>query len=171
MNRHEIRWRVYRATFDTNVLFRTLIQQGNLANHLLSLWREGRFVLVLSPTIVEEVQAVASRPRLMQKYRYTLQEVDALIHLLTQRAIIADVPCSFALCRDVKDDKFIDCAILERAQFLVSYDNDLLDDSRLKRALFEFGVEVVEPLLFLENIRNAEIVVEVSNIANSPPVR
>ena len=89
MNRREIRWRVYRATFDTNVLLRTLIQQGNLANRLLSLWREGRFVLVLSPTIVEEVQAVASRPRIMRKYWYTLQEVDALIHLLTQRAIIA----------------------------------------------------------------------------------
>lgn len=164
MNRHEIRWRVYRATFDTNVLFRTLIRQDNLAHLLLSLWREGRFVLVLSPTIVEEVQAVASRPRLMRKYRYTLQEVDALIHLLTQRAIIADVPFSFALCqRDMTDDKFIDCAILERVQFLVSYDKDLLDDSRLKRTLFEYGVEVVEPPVFLENIRNAEIVVEVSN--------
>lgn len=163
MNRHEIRWRVYRATFDTNVLLRTLIGQDNLANLLLSLWREGRFVLVLSPTIVEEVQAVASRPRFMRKYRYTLQEVDALIHLLTQRAIIADVPFSFALCRDVTDDEFIDCAILERVQFLVSYDKDLLDDSRLKRVLFEFGVEVVEPPVFLENIRNAEVVVEVSN--------
>ena len=164
MNRHETRWRVYRATFDTNVLFQTLIRQDNLANLLLSLWREGRFVLVLSPTIVEEVQAVASRPRLMRKYRYTPQEVNALIHLLTQQAIIADVPFSFALCqRDMTDDKFIDCAILERAQFLVSYDKDLLDDSRLKQALFEFGVEVVEPPVFLENIRNAEIVVEVSN--------
>lgn len=81
MNRHEIRWRVYRATFDTNVLLRTLIQQGNLANRLLSLWREGRFVL----------------------------------------------------------------------------------NFELKRALFEFGVEVVEPPVFLENIRNAEVVVEVSN--------
>ena len=164
MSNHEVWWRVYRATFDTNVLLRTLIGQDNLANLLLSLWREGRFVLVLSPTIVEEVQAVASRSRLMQKYRYTLQEVDALIHLLTHQAIIADVPFSFALCqRDMTDDKFIDCAILERVQFLVSYDKDLLDDSRLKRTLFEFGVEVVEPPVFLENIRNAEVVVEVSN--------
>lgn len=171
MSNHEVWWRVYRATFDTNVLFRTLIQQGNLANRLLSLWREGRFVLVLSPTIVEEVQAVASRPQLMRKYRYTLQEVDALIHLLTQRAVIADVPFSLTLCqRDMTDNKLVDCAILGRVQYLVSSDNDLLD-LELKRALFEFGVEVVEPLIFLENIRNAEIVVEVSNSANSPPVR
>lgn len=163
MNRHETRWWVYRATFDTNVLFQTLIRQDNLANRLLSLWREGRFVLVLSPTIVEEVQAVASRPRLMRKYRYTLQEVDALIHLLTQRAIIADVPFSFALCqRDMTDDKFIDCAILGRVQYLVSSDNDLLE-LELKRALFEFGVEVVGPPVFLEKILDAEIVVEVSN--------
>ncbi len=156
MNRHEIRWRVYRATFDTNVFLRTLLQQDNLANCLLSLWREGRFVLVLSRTIVEEVQAVASRPQLMRKYRYTLQEVATLINLLTQQAIIADVPFSFAFCRDETDNKFVDCAILERAQFLVSYDNDFLDDSRLKRALFEFGVEVIKPPLFLEKIRGAK---------------
>ncbi len=163
MGNHEVWWRVYRATFDTNVLFRTLIQRENLANRLLSLWREGRFVLVLSQTIVEEVQAVASRPRLMRKYRYTLQEVDALIDLLTRRAIIADVPFSFALCqRDMTDNKFIDCAILGRVQYLVSSDNDLLA-FELKRALFEFGVDVVEPPVFLEKIRDAEIVVEVSN--------
>ena len=164
MSNHEVWWRIYRATFDTNVLFRTLIQRGNLANRLLSLWREGRFVLVLSQTIVEEVQAVASRPHLMRKYQYTLQEVDALVGLLTRRAIIADVPFSFALCqRDMTDDKFVDCAILERVQFLVSYDNDLLDDSNLRKSLFEFGIEIVDPPAFIMEIRNAEIVVDFTN--------
>ena len=50
----------------------------------------------------------------------------------------------------MSDDVLIDCAIHERAQFLVTYDNDLLDDTALKRALFEYGIEIVEPWVFLE---------------------
>ena len=46
MNESERRWRVYRVTFDTNIFLRALIRRGNPANNLLSLWLDGRFVLV-----------------------------------------------------------------------------------------------------------------------------
>ena len=161
-NRHEIRWRIYRATFDTNIFFRTLIWQGNLANRLISLWRDGRFVLVLSQAIVEELQGLTSRPHLIRKHQYTPRKAADLIDLLTQQASIVEVPYSFKLCRDVKDDKIVDCAALERVHYLVSYDKDLVDDSKLRRALFEFGVEIVEPPDFLEKILEAEIVIHVS---------
>lgn len=145
-----------RATFDTNIFVRTVIRKDNLPNHLLSLWREGRFALVLSQSIIDEVESVLSRRSLRLKYRYTLTEVTDLINLLHQ-ANIVEVNTSFELCRDPKDDMLIDCAVSGRVQFLVSYDNDLVDDDKLKRVLFGFGVEVVEPPDFLEKIREAEI--------------
>ena len=151
MNEHEQRWRVYRATFDTNIFVRSLIQKENLANHLISLWLAGRFVLVLSQAIVDEVRGVLLRPTLMRELQYTRTEAMRLINLLPQ-ADIVEVTSSAELCRDSKDDKFIDCAISGRVQFLVSYDNDLVDDDELKRALFEFGVEIVEPPDFLNEI-------------------
>ena len=145
-----------RATFDTNIFVRTVIRKDNLPNHLLSLWRGGRFALVLSQSIIDEVERVLSRRSLRLKYRYTLTEVTDLINLLHQASIV-EINTSFELCRDPKDDMLIDCAVSGRVQFLVSYDNDLVDDDELKRALFEFGVEVVEPPDFLEKIREAEI--------------
>lgn len=151
MNEHEQRWRVYRATFDTNIFVRSLIQKENLANHLISLWLDGRFVLVLSQAIVDEVRDVLLRPTLMRKLQYTRTEAIRLINLFPQARIV-EVTSSTELCRDPKDDKFIDCAISGRAQFLVSYDKDLVDDTKLKRALFEFGVEIVEPPDFLNEI-------------------
>ena len=51
MDESESRWRVYRATFDTNIFVRALIRRGSLADNLLSLWLDGRIVLVLSQTI------------------------------------------------------------------------------------------------------------------------
>ena len=145
-----------RATFDTNIFVRTVIRKDNLPNHLLSLWREGRFALVLSQSIIDEVESVLSRRSLRLKYQYTLTEVTDLINLLHQASIV-EVNTSFELCRDPKDDMLIDCAVSGRVQFLVSHDKDLVDDAELKRALLEFRVEVVEPLNFLEKIREVGI--------------
>ncbi|MDE0483337.1 MAG: putative toxin-antitoxin system toxin component, PIN family [Candidatus Poribacteria bacterium] len=152
MNENENRWRVYRATFDTNLFVRTLIRKGNLPNYLLSLWETGRFVLVLSQVIIDEVQKVLSRPKMRLKHHYTLDEVANLIDLLSQASVI-EITSSFELCRDASDNKFVECVILGRAHFLVSYDNDLIDDAELKQALFEFGVEIVDPPIFLEKIQ------------------
>jgi putative PIN family toxin of toxin-antitoxin system len=152
VNEPENRWRVYRATFDTNIFVRSLIQKENLANYLISLWLDGRFVLVLSQAIVDEVRGVLLRPALMRELQYTRTEAMRLINLLSQARIV-EVTSSFELCRDPKDDMFVDCAVSERVQFLVSYDNDLIDDSELKQALFEFGVEIVNPPNFLKEIQ------------------
>lgn len=153
MNEPENRWRVYRATFDTNIFVRSLIQTENLANHLISLWLDGRFILVLSQTIVDEVRDVLLRPALMRELQYTHTEAMHLINLLPQASII-EVNTSFGLChRDPTDNIFVDCAILGRVQFLVSTDNDLIDNPQLKRALFEYGVEIVDPLRFLKEIQ------------------
>ena len=121
---------------------------------MLSLWQAGRFVLVLSHAIIDEIQEVLSRRKMMRQYRYTLDEVANLINLLHQASTV-EITSTFELCRDTTDDKLVDCAILGRANFLVSYDNDLVNDAELKRALFEFGVEIVEPLVFLQKIEAA----------------
>ena len=152
MNENENRWRVYRATFDTNLFVRSLIRKGNLANHLLSLWQAGRFVLVLSQAIIDEVQKVLSRPKMRLKHNYTLDEVSNLIELLYQASIV-EITSTFELCQDVTDNMFLDCAVSGRVQFLVSTDKDLIGDAELKRALFEYGVEIVDPPIFLEKIQ------------------
>jgi putative PIN family toxin of toxin-antitoxin system len=149
----ERRQRVYRVTIDTNIFFRSLHRQDNFANHLLSLWHNQQFVLVLSQDILDEVREVLLRPHLMERYSYTRQEAIDLINDLTQDATPVEVPCSYKLCRDRNDDRFVDCAIWGKAQFLTSYDNDILGDSTLRQALFEFGVEIVHPHAFVGRIQ------------------
>ena len=153
MSEPEHRRRVFRITIDTSVFFRSLIYKTNDANHLLSLWHELRFVLVLSQAILDEIREVLSRPQLIKKYPYSLHSVTHLINLLGQRAAIVEVTFSYELCRDVEDDPVADCAVWGRVQFLISYDNDFLNDSTLRQALFEFGVEIVHPGTILETIR------------------
>ena len=152
MNEPENRWRIYWATFDTNIFVRTIIRKDNLSNHLLSLWREKRFILVLSQPIIDEVEKVLLRRKLRLKYQYSLTQVSNLLELLGLANII-EVNTHLELCRDTTDNMLVDCAVSGRVQFLVSYDKDLVDDAELKQALFEFGVEVIEPPNFLEKIQ------------------
>lgn len=157
MNEPEHRLQIYRATLDTNIFVRSIIQTDSLANELIKLWRNRNFILVLPKTVIEELQAVLSRRSIIGKYQYPLIRSTHLIDEINQKATIVEIQSSFEFCRDVNDDPLVDCAIQERVQFLVSYDKDLLDDPELRRNLFEYGVEIVEPLVFLEKLRDAEI--------------
>ena len=111
MQAPEQRWRVYRVTFDTNIFVRAVIQTDSLAQVLISLWHEKKFVLVLPQEIVHEIQDVLSRPTLTRKYQYSQERATNLISRIYQEAVIVEVPYSFGLCRDVNDNPLIDCAI------------------------------------------------------------
>ena len=157
MNDPEQRMRVYRATLDTNIFIRSLIQTDNLSNELIEIWRNKNFILVLPKMVVEELQYLVSLRSFIRRYRFQLRKATALIDEINQKASIVEIKSSFEFCRDVNDDPLVDCAIQEKVQFLVSYDKDLLDDPELKRNLFEYGVEILEPMAFLEKLRNAGI--------------
>jgi len=95
------------------------------------------------------------RPWLVEKYGYDVEQVDGLVKLVYQKAIFVEPIFSLKLCRDKKDDKFVDCSILGRVQYLVSGDNDILSDENLKRQLFEYGVEVISTFDFYQNIEKS----------------
>ena len=156
--RENDRWmRVYYATLDTNIFIRAIIRMENLANKLISLWHEKKYNLVLPQATVNEIQNVLTRRNLIRKYQYPQRKVTDLINRLNQDVHVVDISSSFGLCRDPKDNPLIDCAIQEKVQFLVSYDKDILDDPKLRRDLFEYGVEIVEPSVFLGKLREAEV--------------
>ena len=142
------RIRVVRAVLDTNIFLRSLIRKGNICFKITERWKEDQFILVTSREILNEIANVLKRPFLFEKYGYDLDEVDSMIKLIAQKAIFVEPAFSLKLCRDKKDDKFIDCSILGRVKFLVSEDKDILDDEKIKRHLFEHGIEVKNALDF-----------------------
>ena len=157
MNEPEQRMRIYRAILDTNIFVRSVIQTDNLANELIKLWRNKYFILVLPKVVVEELQNVLSRSSFIRRFQYSLTRTTNLIDEINQEATIVEITSSFEFCRDANDNPLVDCAIQEKVQFLVSYDKDLLDDSELRQKLFEYGVEIVDPLTFVAKLRDAVI--------------
>ncbi len=121
MNEPEQRLRIYRATLDTNIFVRAIIQTDSLVNELIKLWRNRNFTLVLPKMVVEELRDVLSRRSIIRRYQYPLTKATSLIDEINQKATIVEIKSSFESCRDVNDDPIVDCAIQEKVQFLVSY--------------------------------------------------
>ena len=157
MNEPEQRLRIYRAILDTNIFIRSVIQTDNLANELIKLWRNKCFILILPKVVVEEIQDVLSRRSFVRRFQYSLTRATNLIDEINQEATVVEITSSFEFCRDANDNPLVDCAIQEKVQFLVSYDKDILDDSELRQKLFEYGVEIVDPLTFVVKLRDAVI--------------
>jgi len=130
-----------------------LIRKGNISHKIVELWKTDQILLVTSKNILKEIEEVLRRSWLVEKYGYSLEEVDNLVELISQKAIFVEPSLSLKLCRDENDDKFVDCAALGRVQYLVSEDNDLLDDEKLKKQLFENGVEILSALDFYQAIK------------------
>jgi len=90
--------------------------------------------------------------KLIKKYRYSSESVQGLLFAIRQNAILTSISVNLHLSRDATDEKFIGCAIAGRAHFLVSEDEDFLDDKKLRKALREYGIEVVSALEFYKQI-------------------
>ena len=101
---------------------------------------------------MEEIFEILLRPELINRYPYSQKDVENLANLINQRAVIITPQISFDYCRDPDDNKFISCAIVGRAQYLVSGDSDLVDDKQLQKTLREYGVQISTSLEFVREI-------------------
>lgn len=124
------RARPLKLVVDVNVLISWLIGR-KLAGIDPALSSE-RFVLVMSPSYLEELEDVIARPHL-RKY-FTLERAEEAMTLLRDTALILDRdPSIKAVCRDPKDDYLLAIAAAAKADLLISGDKDLLVLERYKK--------------------------------------
>lgn len=130
-----------RIVLDLNLFVSALI--GRPATRaLLDAWREQRFVLILSKQLLAELLNVLARPK-FEPY-FSDDDVRLLSELLQERAVFVEPSIHLELCRDPKDNVLLDTAASAHAQYLVTGDNDLLDDANLRKTMLEqYDVQIV----------------------------
>lgn len=132
-----------RAVIDTNVWFRALISPESAPAKVYEAYRAGRFTVVTSLPLLKELEGVLSRPKLIQKYGYPPERALDMVTDLRRRAELVEITGRVLGCRDPKDDKFIETALLGRADYLVSVDKDLYDEPPLCEVLSQLGIHVM----------------------------
>jgi len=134
-----------RAVLDTNVLISGLVAEQGPPRQVLDAWLEGRYTLVTSLYLVEELTHVLSYPRIAERLRLDEEEVETiLVVLLSQAEVVPGQLHLPGVTRDPKDDAVVACAKEGEADYLVSGDQDLL-------VLDEYeGIQVITPRQFAE---------------------
>ncbi|MDW7992687.1 MAG: putative toxin-antitoxin system toxin component, PIN family [Anaerolineae bacterium] len=130
-----------RAVLDTNVLVSGLVAEGGAPRRIVDAWLEGRFTLVLSPYLLEELLHVLTYPRIANRIRLEEEEdLEVLLGALVSQAEVTEGMLSLpGVTRDPKDDPVVACAREGEADYIVSGDQDLL-------VLGEYeGIRVVSP--------------------------
>lgn len=116
-----------RAVLDTGVLVSALIQRKGTTGAVLSCLRDGRFSAIFSTSILTEIIDVLGRRPFRIKYHIEADDVTALINLLRLRGELVIPTRTITICRDPKDNKFIEAALAGKADWIVTGDADLLD--------------------------------------------
>lgn len=133
-----------RAVLDPNVFISGLISRDGAPAELLSSWQAGRFEVIVSPLLLEELRRALEYPKLRR--RLSSEDAQAAVLWLAGAAISAqdaavDPPVRSS---DPGDDYLIALAAEQRAA-LVSGDRHLLD--------LKDRVPVYSPRDFLEMVR------------------
>jgi putative PIN family toxin of toxin-antitoxin system len=130
-----------KVVIDTNLFVRGLLK-GPVTAPLMLAWKEHRFKLVTSEKLMAELFEVLARPKFNQYF--TKDDVRELGELIYEQAEMVEPTAHVTLCRDPKDDIFLDVAITGRVDYLVTGDDDLKGDQTLKiKMCDEYGVQIM----------------------------
>ena len=134
----------FRAVLDTNVAVSAALLRRSTPRRALDLVIDHGTLLISIATLAE-LSEVLGRPRFN---RYVSEDTrHEFLEMLVREAELIEVTERLTLCRDPKDDKFLELAVSGGATHIISGDNDLL-------ALHPFGgVAIVSPQDFLTETR------------------
>jgi putative PIN family toxin of toxin-antitoxin system len=135
-----------RAVIDTNILIRALLKPQGTVAPILGRLRAGDYLLLYSAETLEGIADVLSRPRFRNKYGIRDRDIEALLSLLILRGEKIVPSQRIAVCRDPKDDKFLEVAVSGQAEVLVTGDRDLLVLSPFR------GIPFLTPAEFLDRL-------------------
>ena len=136
-----------RAVFDTNVFVSAFLSRNpsSPTQELIRRWMDGELTLLVSEALVDEVTE-----KLLER-RISEDRITELLALLIRLAEWVEVPPESvrAIVReDPEDDPILACAVVGRADYLVTYDADF--DSL--GGTFE-GIKITKAVPFLRELR------------------
>src|SRR5664279_2809973 len=133
-----------KVVLDTNVLVSAYLVPGGKPARILSLARQGKLTICLSPPILSEVKQTLLRPKLQKIHKATAKEIERFLKALTSVVVMTAGTEEVDVVKDDPDDnKILACALEGEANFIVSGDHHLTD-----MKVFQ-NIPIVNPDAFL----------------------
>ncbi|MFC1790063.1 putative toxin-antitoxin system toxin component, PIN family [Patescibacteria group bacterium] len=132
-----------RVVLDANVFVSGIVWQGN-PGRVLQGWLKDNFRLFISPSTLLEILTVLARfeipPKIIQGFKPLIENQASKVIPKTK----------FKICRDPKDNQYLNLVYACQADYLVTGDKDLL-------ILEEFeGTKILTPKQFLTRLKKRD---------------
>ena len=115
-----------KLVLDTNTLVSAFFWEGNEAE-LLRKIEQGKVKLCITSEILKEVEEVIKRPKFDKVMKNAGLTPDQIMQKIVSLSHLVIAPkLNIKVCRDEKDNKFLECAESAKADYLISGDEDLL---------------------------------------------
>lgn len=138
----------HRIVLDSTVLVSAFLAANGAANAVIHRARDGIVLVYASEAILDETRKVLAYPRLVERYRYPEQEVEAFCARVREAVLLVSPLSPFpAICRDPNNDMVLACARAAGVAYLVTRDKDLLVLQQYE------GIAIVTPEACLEWLR------------------
>lgn len=135
------------AVLDTNILASGTVSALNAPGQILDAWRDGKFLLVTSNHIMNELQRTFNKPYFQQ--HITTTQVSAFIDLLRNEALVTPITVNVkGVATHPEDDLMLATAVSAKADYLVTGDGPFL---RKVGVAYE-GVALLTPQDFLRKL-------------------
>lgn len=113
-----------RAVLDPNVIISAALSPGGSPARVLTAWLEGRFEIIASPGLIDELERAFAYPKLRK--RIPEADAEALVRLIEGGSVMREDPADPpSISKDPGDDYLIALAAGSEAA-LISGDRDLL---------------------------------------------
>lgn len=137
-----------RAVLDTNVLIAAVINvKASVTQEIYQNFIALHFQLIISSHILEEVEELINRERIIKRHQRTTTERKAIISELKSLSYIVPGSIKVEVTRDPDDNKVISAALDGGANYIVSRDKDLLDLKEYR------GIRIIIPEEFMKILR------------------
>jgi putative PIN family toxin of toxin-antitoxin system len=148
-----------RVVFDCNTFLQALASPHGPSGRCLQLALDGKVDLFVSPTVLDELRDVASRPKVIAQLQLTSERTDEFLDVIQASAtVLIEVREVFVYERDPDDAHYVNLANDADANVIVTRDKDLLDlMDTTKPEAAEFRerfpqLRILDPASFLREI-------------------
>ena len=129
-----------KTVVDTNVFISSFF--GGNPRKIINLWKSGEILLCLSGPVIDEYVAVLTRMELQNE-----KELEELLSLFAKgfhTLYTAKTPKLNIVEKDPDDNKFIECAVALKSEYIIS------GDKALQEVKDYMGIKIYNPKQFLD---------------------
>ncbi|HEY64223.1 MAG TPA: putative toxin-antitoxin system toxin component, PIN family [Caldilineae bacterium] len=134
-----------KAVLDVGQFVSATIQARGHPAQILAAWRAGRFELVTSLPILDDLRRVLYYPRIRKRHRWSDEEIELFVDSIALAATLTPGQLEVnAIEDDPSDNKVLSCAIEGQVDYIVASDKHL---TKLKTYA---GIPIIRPRRFLK---------------------